>query len=1161
MNEDCRKRGLSNKKILTVVAISTLLLSSGNVIATQTTIDGSLRVTEQLQTQIVNGLVVDVNGEPVIGASVVEKGTTNGGITDINGKFTLNVKPGSTLQISFVGYQTQEVKATKTVKVVLKEDSELLSEVVVVGYGTQKKANLTGAVATVDVNKTLDSRPIADIGRGLQGSVPGVNITIPTGEIGSDPLIKIRGQIGSISGNNTPLILLDNVEIPSIQMVNPNDVQSISVLKDAASSSIYGSKAAFGVILITTKSGAQTDKFEVSYSNNFSWQDPAKSIEIGGIEALQYTLDAQINRGEPMPAGGFWRISPESLEKAIEWQKQYGGKVKWNDPVVYGRDWYYDGKDKYGYRLYDAAKAMVRNWAPTMSHNLSVNGKSGKTSYNIGLGYLDQSGMSKTAKKDDFKRYNASVSVTSELNKYLTVRASSIYSDRNKRYPGIGNTSADPWLYMYRWSPLFPMGVTEHGNPLKEPSYEMAASNTDNLQNKYYNVNLGFTLNITKNWDVKFDYTYDRQASETNSSVTQYEAGATWYAPTAWIENGSQVFVNEQGERVDTGGMPAYRFPVEKYYNSSGPGASQVGYQNKSVDNNTFNIYTTYNLQLGAEKEHAFKFMVGMNRVTSKWSLHKGWKTNLIDLTNPQFPLASGDQFIEGDRNWEAQLGFFGRLNYSFEDRYFLEANIRRDGSSKFPKNLQWRWFPSFSAGWVFTNESFMKPVENILSFGKFRASWGSIGDQTVSNTLYKAILADGQLSWLDGSGNKMPLYGTPSLVDSDISWQEIETLDFGVDLRFFKNKFGVTFDWYRRDTKNMIIEGESLPVTLGATAPKGNYGSLRTKGWELSADFTHRFSNGLGINVMASISDATTYITKGADYLTPWEDRKLGTTYSTGRRYGDIYGFVTDRLFQKEDFVYGADGQIEKITVIYNGTAHTTNKQSSPYPVYQVHYEDNNKLIFAPGDVKFVDLDGDGYITPGTGTNGNPGDQTVIGNSTPRYEYSFRLGADYKGIDFSIFFQGIGKRQIWGSGQLAIPGYNAKEGALPKTFTTDYWTEERTDAFYPRAWNLGGSNTGFSMQKQSRYLLDMSYLRIKNITLGYTFPENLLSKVYISKARLYMSLENFFTFDKLNGLPIDPEAISGYSMFRSDSNYNLGRTGMGTPVFKTLSCGVQLTF
>lgn len=1161
MNEDRKKRGLANKKLLTAVAISALFLGSGSAMANYTALNSSLGVTEQLQTQTVTGLVVDMNGEPVIGASVVEKGTTNGIITDVNGKFTLNAKPGSTLKISFVGYRTQELKAAKTMKIVLKEDSELLDEVVVVGYGTQKKANLTGAVATVDVNKTLDSRPIADIGRGLQGSVPGMNITIPTGEVGSDPLIKIRGQIGSIDGKNNPLILLDNVEIPSIQMVNPNDVQSISVLKDAASSSIYGSKAAFGVILITTKSGAQSQKFEVSYSNNFSWQDPAKKIEIGGIEALQYTLDAQINRNEPMPAGGFWRISPESLEKAIEWQQTYGKTVKWNDPVVYGRDWYYDGKDKYGYRLYDGAKAMIRNWAPTMTHNLSVNGKSGKTSYNIGLGYLDQSGMSRTAKKDDFKRYNASVNVSSELNKYITVRASSIYSDRNKRYPGIGNTAADPWLYLYRWSPLMPMGVTENGHPLKDPSYEMAAANTDNQQNKYYNINLGFTLNLTKNWDVKFDYTYDRQTIETNSSVIQYEAGATWYAPTAWIENGNQVYVNELGERVDTDGMPAYQFPLEKYYNSSGPGTSQVIQNNKAVDNNTFNVYTTYNLLLGAEKEHAFKFMVGMNRVSSKWNSMKGWKTNLIDQTNPQFPLASGDQFVEGDRNWEAQLGFFGRINYSFEDRYFVEANLRRDGSSKFPKDLQWKWFPSFSAGWVFTNEKFLKPIEDILSFGKFRASWGSIGDQTVSNTLYKSVLESGQSTWLNSSGNKIPTFGTPSLVDSDISWQEIETLDFGIDLRFFKNRLGFTFDWYRRDTKNMIIPGESLPVTLGATAPKGNYGSLRTKGWELSADFNHRFANGLGINVMASIADATTFITKGADYLTPWEDRLLSTTYSTGRRYGDIYGFVTDRLFQKEDFVYGEDGQIKKVIVVYNGTARTTNQQSSKYPVYQVHYEDGNKLIFAPGDVKFVDLDGDGYITPGTSTNGNPGDQTVIGNTTPRYEYSFRLGADYKGIDFSIFFQGIGKRQIWGSGQLAIPGYNAKEGALPKTFTTDYWTEERTDAFYPRAWNLGGSDTGFGMQKQSRYLLDMSYLRIKNITLGYTVPKNILSKVYIAKARIYMSLENFFTFDNLNGLPIDPEAISGYSMFRTDERYNLGRTGTGTPVFKSISCGVQLTF
>lgn len=276
MNEDRKKRGLANSKFLTAVAISALFLGSGNAMATQTNTDSSLGVTEQLQTLTVSGLVVDASGEPVIGASVVEKGTTNGSITDTNGKFTLSVKPGATLKISYVGYQTQETKASRTMKIVLKEDSELLSEVVVVGYGVQKKENLTGAVASVDVNKTLEGRPIADVGRGLQGTTPGLSIVVPSGEVGSDPTIKIRGQIGSIDGGSEPLILLDNVEIPSIQMVNPDDIESISILKDAASASIYGAKAAFGVVLITSKKGAKQETINVSYSGNFSWQNISK---------------------------------------------------------------------------------------------------------------------------------------------------------------------------------------------------------------------------------------------------------------------------------------------------------------------------------------------------------------------------------------------------------------------------------------------------------------------------------------------------------------------------------------------------------------------------------------------------------------------------------------------------------------------------------------------------------------------------------------------------------------------------------------------------------------------------------------------------------------------------------------------------------------------
>lgn len=1110
----------------------------------------------------ITGIVKDISGDPLPGVTIsVKESPKIGTVTNIDGQYSITIPDQSVLIFSYIGMKSQEihVRDKKVINVILKNDNKLLNEVVVVGYGTQKKANLTGAVSSVDVDKTLGSRPIADIGRGLQGTVPGVNIVIPTGEIGSDPLIKIRGQLGSISGDNKPLILLDNVEIPSIQMVNPNDVQSISVLKDAASSSIYGSKAAFGVILITTKSGAQSDKFEVTYSDNFSWQNPAKDIKMGAIDALQYTLDSQINRGGVMPAGGFWRINQESLEKAIEWQKLYGKTIKWNDPVKYGRDWTFDGIDKYGYRTYDAVKAMIRNWAPDRTHNLSINGKSGKTWYNVGLGYLNQSGMSRTAEHDDFNRYNASINLTSEINKYLTIRASSLYSDRNKRYPGVGTTSADPWLYLYRWSSLFPIGVTENGHPLREPAYEMGASNTDNLENKYYNISIGATLNLTPDWNVVFDYTYDHQMTDQNSSVVQYTAGQTWYSPVLWLDDdGNQVYVNSvTGDITDTGGIAAYTFPVQSYYSNNT--INYVQNYNLTSDNNTFNAYSTYKLKMGSEMQHAFKFMIGLNCVTNKWRSYTGKKTNLIDQDNPQFPLASGDQFISGNRNWESQLGFFGRINYAYCDRYLFEANLRRDGSSKFPTNLRWRWFPSFSAGWVFTEEKFMEPLSAVLSFGKIRASWGSIGDQSVSNTLYKSVLSYSQTSWLGGSGTQTISFGTPTLIDKNIGWQRIETLDFGIDMRFLNNQLGLTFDWFQRYTKDMIIPGESLPVTLGTDAPEGNYGNLRTRGWELAIDFNHRFDNGLGINAMFSLSDATTYITKGADWQTPWADRYLSNGYSTGRRYGDIYGYVTDRLFQKSDFIYGSDGQIVKTTVIYKGTAHTTNKQSSAYPVYQVEFEDGNKLIFAPGDVKFVDLNGDGYISSGSGTNGDPGDRKVIGNSTPRYEYSLRLGCDYKEFDLSVFLQGIGKRKIWGSGQLAIPGYYAKEGAIPETFASDYWTEDRTDAFYPRAWDLGGSNTGFGMQVQSKYLLNMAYLRVKNITLGYTLPKKVLSKAFIQKARVYLSLENFFTFDKLRGLPIDPEAISGYSMF--SSNYNLGRTGTGTPSFKSLSFGLQLTF
>ena len=487
-----------------------------------------------------------------------------------------------------------------------------------------------------------------------------------------------------------------------------------------------------------------------------------------------------------------------------------------------------------------------------------------------------------------------------------------------------------------------------------------------------------------------------------------------------------------------------------------------------------------------------------------------------------------------------------------------MEANLRYDATSKFPDNLQWRWFPSFSAGWRASEEAFMQWMKPAVTSLKFRGSWGIIGDQTVSNSLYIPTMSTGQLNWLDESGNKLVYVSTPSAVASNITWQDIQTVDVGLDARFLDGELGLTVDWYQRDTKNMIVPGAGVTLAFGTGAPKGNFGSLRTRGWEIALDYNHRFSNGLGINAMATLSDAETEITK-------YSDTRVVSDWYVGKKYGEIWGYQTERLYQKDDFVYNGDQIVTTWALngkeVAQGTkgAKKVNKLKGDNPVYQDFLQSGN-FVFGPGDVKFADLNGDGLIDSGSGTVDDPGDRKVIGNSTPRYEYGFRLGADYKGFDFSVFFQGVGKLEVWGNGFLAIAGYNSSDGAMPQAIAGKYWREDRTDAFYPRPYNLAGSNNSLNMVTQSRYLLDMSYLRMKNITIGYSIPADILRKVRMQKARIYMSLENFVTWDNLNGQPIDPEEVQGFSMFNTD-NYNSGRTGVGTPTFKSLSVGIQLNF
>jgi TonB-linked SusC/RagA family outer membrane protein len=1122
------------KKLLCYVWVVGLLLIHSAVVA---------------QTKVVTGAVSTVDNTPLPGVTVALKGKTSGTVTDSDGKFSINAESSDVLVFSFIGFETyeQQVGDATEISVSLTESIQSLQEIVVVGYGEQKKTSLTGAVATVDP-KVFESRPIADAGRGLQGITPGLNIVIPSGEVGSDPLIKIRGQINSLVGSSAPLILLDNVEIPSLQLVNPNDIESISVLKDAASASIYGARAAGGVVLITTKKGSKTEGVTVSYSGNVSFSNLAKEMKMGTIDAMEYTILA-VERTGGTAAGAFWIVTREGYDRAVQWQNEWADKVKPTDPMLYGRDWYVDGSNrKIGLRMYDPYDYMIKEWTPTNLHNFSVTGKSGKSNYNFGFGFLDQTGIIKPADRDDFQRYNGSLQVGTEVNEWLKFNVGAIYSKRNKNYPYATNsTTADPWLYLYRWAATYPM-TTEDGQPIRSPYWEMKNANTAYQETNYSSFNGGVVITPKKDWTIKFDYTHANEEYINKRPGTRFTGRDSWSAAVVKNDaNGNRIYVNSAGEEVpstDPGAMAAWQLN-QVTYTAAGSNPDHIYRIAQNRQWSTINMYSTYDMSLNESQN--FKFMLGLNRVGYELSSNFTQITQLTDYENAQFDLANGTQTGGGDEYWDSQLGFFGRVNYNFKERYLLEANLRYDGTSKFPDHLKWRWFPSFSAGWRLNEEAFMDWSSNFLDEFKIRASWGTIGNQAVSNALYVPTMSGTFNTWVV-SNARLYQFGTPAAVSKEVTWEDQTTLDIGTDIKLLNNRVGITVDWFQRDTEGMIVPQEGFPTTFGTTAPQGNFGSLRTRGVEVLITYAHEFGNGLRINVTGSLADAITKITK-------YGSTQSIDSYYVGKDYGEIWGYETDRLFQPDDFVYDGSGNL--VTTVID--TYTVNQMSDENGAHQGELQAGN-FRFGPGDVKFKDLNGDGVINDGNRLTYDHGDLKVIGNFTPRYEYSLRLNADFKGIDFGIFFQGIGKREVWGDGFLAIPGYNSADGAIPQAFAGDFWRPDRTDAFYPRPYNQAGSSTTLNMQRQTRYLLDMSYLRIKNITLGYTLPLALSQRVHLNKVRVYGSLENFVTFDHLGDLPIDPEVISGYSMWNT-TNYNLGRTGVGVPAFKSASMGIQLSF
>lgn len=1106
MNAPERLTKILSKKILCVLFAGLFASTMGNgfILANE---GKSATPQETQQEQIkAEGNVTDKSGEPVIGATVrLASDKKIGTITDLDGNFSLSVPRNALLEIGGVGYKTMQVavKSDARLSIVLEDNERVLDEIVVVGYDTQRKVNLTGAVGSVNVKQQLEGRPLTDIGRGLQGATPGLTVSTTSGAIGGDPAIKIRGMIGSINGNSAPLILVDNVQISSLSLINPDEVESLSVLKDAASTSIYGTRAAFGVILITTKKAKAGDRFSVDYSSNLSWHKPttvpkiAKTYETAEMSMLAASRANPAVTEQTSYINLSW--NRESIERMKEWERVYGG-YKLGPEMVLGRD--FDMKDGklYFYRGFDAMDEFVKDNNFSQAHNLSVNGASGKTTYNLNLGYLGQTGVMKV-KTDQFNRYNASFNTSTEINKWLSFRSKLLYSRTELETPFSYTADAyNAWYYLSRWPRIMPYGTYE-GIPFHNSVTEAEQANMNSRSTNYTRINLGTTIKLISDLSLDVDYTF----TQTNRLTTTRggEAGGWDF----WSTNGL----------------------VNRVWTSSA--MNKVAKASDFSDYHVANIIARWKKTI--KEDHVISAFAGSNIEYFTSNGVSGERRDLVDFNMPEFNLATGDQFSSGYHTQWGVLGFFGRINYLYKNRYLLELNARYDGSSRFPLDQLWGFFPSASAGYILSEENFMKPLKPYLSFAKIRVSWGSIGNQDVGEYRFLPIMGSINSNWIIKDKNEVS-FGLPRVIGKGFTWETITTTNFGFDTRFFNDKLGISLDVYQRKNTNMTMQPTGvLPATFGAPAPAMNYGTLDTRGWELSADFRHKFSNGLGLNVTATLSDATI---KYAKFDNP---TKIVTGSYEGKTYGEIWGYETDRFFTASDFDIDPKGQLV-LKPEFATQSYFENLSSS-----------GGWFKYGPGDIKYKDLNGDGEITPGQNTVEDPGDQKVIGNSTPRYEFSARIGLDWKNFDFSTFIQGVGKRNLWGTGIIAIPGHTYMDAWY--AHQTDYWTPENPNALYPRPSNLLESNGAQNFFPQTKYLLDMSYCRVKNVTFGYTLPTILLQKANVKKLRVYVSLENLFEIDNLGKMPIDPET----GITNSGDGGQLGRS---YPYTRTASIGLQIS-
>lgn len=1043
----------------------------------------------------VTGTITDSDGAPLPGASIVEKGTTNGAQSDFDGNFSLSVPSDAVLLITYIGFSDKEiaVNSQTTINVVLEENTSALDEVVVVGYGTQKKVNLTAAVSQVGA-EVFKNRPTANAFRSLQGTVPGLQITNSSsgGEPGAPSNINIRGFIttdlteNSGISNSGPLVLIDGIE-QSLNDIDPEDIESVSVLKDAAAASIYGSRAAGGAVLVITKSGKNSNgKMRVNYSTSTSFTKPTRWPKSASPIDFAYAVnDARINNNQNP-------YHDETDFANILANMENPGSAPSIVANAANTNWSYTsiGIDATGATNWE--EVILKKWAQRTKHNLSLSGGTEELNYYLSIGAYDEDGLLRVG-DESFQRYNLDAKISAKPKDWLTLELFTKLRKSNSDFP-IAATSGTNALNKSRALDL--ISKLKPGIPLVDPIY-----GSGQLQHNYFMF-----------WDTQRSTTKNDQLVLLPRIIIEPIKNLKFNVNLNYRRdnniNESSILTNQV---VRPQGLIDAPVQASTFY-----GVTFIEQEYFSP-----NLFATYNTSLG---NHNIDVLAGYQSELNQFRSLNG-QTDFLITDNIVSINASldDDQLVnETITQWSTQ-SVFSRFRYNYKEKYLLEFSYRRDGSSRFEPDNRWSGFPSYSAAYNIAKEDFW-PIEAVQTF-KLRGSFGTLGNQNVPLNQYLSTI---DINSPGGSflfnGRQEVSSDTPDLVTQNLTWETVQTTDIGFDFQAF-NKLDVGFSWYRTEIEGIAAQGLDLPAQLGTTAALTNIGTSRVQGWEVEATWRQQFGD-FGFSLRGVLSD---YQRTMVEY--PNETGTLTQPFFEGRDIGAIYGLQWDGWF-------------------------LTDEEAANHPIDQSFV---NGFAYRNGDTKYKDLNGDGVIDNGTNTVGDSGDFSIIGNTTPRYQYSATLALNYKNFDFNALVQGVGKRDV------LLSNHQRFRGPAQGPFHINVWEEHldyfrpedttsplgpNTDAYFPAPYtaNPGRNNKNYAFAVD-RYIQNGAYARLKSLQIGYTIPRATTEKFGINNLRLYATGENLITIDNL--MFFDPEIVTA-GTFGSAQSY---------PLSKIVSLGLNVSF